>query len=97
MANFLQKALQGFTTKHTFNSQSHDTSSLSIVGNFFGFLLGKQGSAQYTNAYGTNPLVYMIVSKIARTTASIDRIVENEKGDVIENSKHIEELKAPNR
>ena len=98
MANFLQKALNtAFTVKgSTHSMQSHNTDYLSMVGNFFGWLLGKRGADQYTQAYGDNPLVYMIVNKISTTTASLNRIILNEDGEVETDSKIYAELPQPN-
>jgi HK97 family phage portal protein len=97
MANFFTKALQGLTTKgSTFSMQSHNTDRLSIVGNFFGWLLGKRGYEQYTEAYGDNPLVYMVVNRISTTTASLKRIVQDANGEQDDNSSIYAELPEPN-
>jgi HK97 family phage portal protein len=60
------------------------------------YLSGKKGFNEYTKAYGDNPLVYMIIKKIAFSSASIQRIAVNESGDQIDNSRILEFLQKPN-
>ena len=51
---------------------------------------------KYLKAYGSNPLLYMIVNKIAYNSASIQRIAVNEQGEEIESSQLLEILSNPN-
>ena len=71
--------------------------SLQTIGDFFSFSQGKTNMARYTKAYGDNPIVYMIVKKIAFTSASIKRIAVNDQGEEIANSRLIDLLNNPNK
>ena len=51
---------------------------------------------RYTDAYGDNPLVYIIVKKIAFTSASLNRVTVNEAGDEIPNGRLLEIINSPN-
>ena len=51
---------------------------------------------KYTKAYGENPLVYMIVKKIAFTSASLKRVAVNEAGDEIATSRLLDLIDNPN-
>lgn len=62
------------------------------IGNFFGYDLGARGLARYLKAYASNALVYMIVNRIATTTAAIDRIYQDDNNELIESGSEIEEL-----
>lgn len=100
MANLFTKALNNLTTKgHVIPLTSHDTTYLSLINNFFGFIIGKHGQEQYAHAYGENPLVYMIVNKIACTTAAINRVYLNNDGEIIEDSRSdlAQIMEQPNR
>lgn len=52
---------------------------------------------RYTKSYGSNPLVYMIVKKIAFTSASLKRVIINEAGDEILSSKLAALIDNPNK
>lgn len=51
----------------------------------------------YTKAFRNSPLVFMVVNKIAKTSASIKRVYKNENGEIIENSKIEQLLKTPKK
>lgn len=102
MDNFFTKALKGFTNgltnKHTYSMQSHDTTGLSVVGSFFGWVIGRKDFNTYVKAYGENALVYMIVKRIASTTAGIKRVVIDENTlEPKDNSELLDILKNPNK
>jgi len=97
--NIVKKALNSITSKsithNDLNSQSSD--NFNLIDSFFSYWLGTGGGfAKYTKSYGENPLVYMIVKKIAFSSASIKRVMYNEEGEEIENSKILDLLKSPN-
>tara|TARA_R110001606_G_scaffold47972_7_gene122102 strand:- start:386 stop:1681 length:1296 start_codon:yes stop_codon:yes gene_type:complete len=103
--NVVTKFFKSFTNKSftgngvlnsNISPQSHNTLSLQTVNDFFNFNQGKSSMARYVKAYGSNPLVYMIVKKIAFTSASIKRVTINQQGDKIDNSELIELLQNPN-
>jgi len=83
----------------TYPLQSHDTSSFKPFSSFFSWILGNQGGLEfnrYVEAFGDNPLVYMIVSKVAFTSASIKRIAVDDNDEEIENSVILDLLSEPN-
>lgn len=97
MANLFTKALSNLTNKSYLNPVSiKENSYLSIINNFFGFVLGKRTLKQYTESYGSNPLVYMIVHKIATTTATINRIYLDNNEELTDNPKLKEVFDNPN-
>ena len=104
--NIVTKFFKSFTNKSftgngvlggTISPQSHQTLSLETINDFFNFNQGKSGKARYMKAYGSNPLVYMIVKKIAFTSASLSRVAVNEQGEEIQNSVLLELLANPNK
>jgi len=72
------------------------SSNFSVLNSFFSFDRGKNGMKKYTDAYGDNPLVYMIVKKIAFSSASIKRVAVNEQGEQIKTSRLLDLLENPN-
>ena len=76
--NFFKKALKGIFDPSTNGSfPSLNGSAFYQVGAFFGYDYGASELKKYLNAYGRNPLVYMIIHRIATTTAGIKRKVYN--------------------
>ena len=68
-----------------------------FVDSYFSWILGKAGAfAKYTKSYGENPLVFMVVNKIAKTTASLKRVIQLEDGTLIETGQLLEILANPN-
>lgn len=60
-------------------------STFHVLNSYFKDLFGgKANQSKYLRAYGENPLVYMIVNKIATTTASIDLISVDSDGEKLE-------------
>jgi len=51
---------------------------------------------KFVNSYESNALVYMVVNKISTTSAAIDRIAVDEKGEEIKNSEILALLENPN-
>lgn len=51
---------------------------------------------QYLDAYGNHPLVFMVINRIATTSAAIKRIAVNDNDAPIENSQILELLNNPN-
>jgi HK97 family phage portal protein len=99
MANIFKRLSDALSGKksETVHLTQHDTTTIKVNGDFFSFGYGQTGSDQFVKAFGSNPLVYQIVNKIAYTSASIDRIAVNESGETIENSQILELLKRPNK
>jgi HK97 family phage portal protein len=63
---------------------------------FFGFSYGGGSFGKYVEAFGRNPLVYMIISKISVKESSLPRIVVDSNGDIVENSQIADILRKPN-
>jgi len=100
MANIFQKAIQGLIGKNHVEYQELNGSRFHTLGSFFGYELGGGSSLmKYIKAYSKNPLVYMIIEKIATTGAAITPAVLNPQGEKIENenSKVLEILNNPNK
>lgn len=73
-------------------------SSFHFLNDFFNnFLRGKTNSKQFLDAYGENPLVYQIIDRISKRTASIDLISVDSEGEKVNgNSRILEFLNDPN-
>tara|TARA_R100001244_G_scaffold132297_3_gene107951 strand:- start:489 stop:1736 length:1248 start_codon:yes stop_codon:yes gene_type:complete len=94
--NIFKRLLNAVTTKnHTFQLAS-SSNNFGVLNGVLNYLTGKKSFTEYTKAYGDNPLVYMIIKKIAFTSASIKRIATDSNGNVIDNSKILEFLEKPN-
>ena len=97
--NILKRAFGRLSSKSITNNpipQYND--GLNLIDSFFSYWLGTGGGfRKYTTAYGENPLVYMIVKRIAFSSASIKRVMYNEEEEVEENSQILELLKKPNQ
>ena len=63
---------------------------------FFKFGQGSKNTKAYLKSYSKNPLVYMVVNKISQTTASMPRVVYDDKGNEIENSELKKLIENPN-
>ena len=50
-------------------------------GDFFSYGVGQRGADQYVKSFGSNPLVYMIIQRIAFTSGSINRVVNDKDGN----------------
>ena len=99
MANIFQKAINGLIGKNHVEYQDINGQKFYTIGSFFGYELGGGATLKkYIQAYSKNPLVYMIIDKIASTAASIKPAVIDNKGERIENqnSKVLEVLNNPN-
>lgn len=97
--NILQKALNIVTTKSvTPNTQNVlGSSGWKFIDSYFSWILGKSGAfGKYTKSYGENPLVYMVVNRIATSTASLKRVVRMADGSIIEGSTLLDVLANPN-
>jgi len=99
MANIFKRFQNAITGKkgQTISLTSSNTSAFKVIGDFFNFGKGQNGSDKFIEAFGDNPLVYMIVNKISFTSASIDRIVNDSNGNRIENSKILDLINNPNK
>lgn len=99
MASIFRKAIQGLIGKNHVQYQELNGSVFNTIGSFFGYVLGGgTGLKKYLDAYRQNPIVYMIIDKIASTGAAIHPAVLNPKGEKIpnEDSKILEILNNPN-
>ena len=95
--NLIKRVYNAFTNKnHSFSLSSASTNNFGILSGVLDYLTGKKSFEVYTKSYGDNPLVYMIVKKIAFSSASIKRVFTNEQGETLENSKLKEFLEKPN-
>tara|TARA_B110000285_G_scaffold41071_1_gene45104 strand:- start:169 stop:1419 length:1251 start_codon:yes stop_codon:yes gene_type:complete len=95
--NVIKRVINAITNKNqSFSLANNSTNNFGILNGVLDYLVGKKSFNEYVKAYGDNPLVYMIIKKIAFSTASIKRIAVNEKGDSISNSKILEFLENPN-
>jgi HK97 family phage portal protein len=97
--NFIKRALNTLYTKSVTEVPQNVLygDKLNVFETYFDWILGKGGEfSKYTKSYGENPLVYMVVNKIAFNSASIKRIAVNENGDEILNSKLLSILATPN-
>jgi hypothetical protein len=98
MGNFFTQAFKGILGQESIVPDNHKLNGniFYTIGSFFGYDLGGQNLAQYIKAYASNPLVYMIVNRIAVNSASIGRKYENSEGEEIENGELQELLENPN-
>ena len=80
----------------TINLHASTKSEISIMNGFFGFSYGGGSFAKYVAAFGRNPLVYMIISKIAVKESSLPRIIVDSNGEAVASSKIAELLRKPN-
>jgi HK97 family phage portal protein len=95
--NVIKRVLNAITNKNqTFSLTNNATANFGVLSGWRDYLLGKKNFGEYTNAYGDNPLVYMIIKKIAFSSASMSRIAVDESGEPITNSKILDFLKQPN-
>ena len=68
-------------------------STFQVLNNYFGGIFGgKADQLRYLKAYGENPLVYMIINKIASTTASIDLISVDTDGEKLDSVGVVQQL-----
>lgn len=63
---------------------------------FFTYDYGQQTVHKLIRAYAENPIVYMIINKIAGVTSGLDRVLLNSNGEEIESGDVYELLKKPN-
>lgn len=80
----------------TVTLRASSRSEISIMNGFFGFSYGGGSFGKYVEAFGRNPLVYMIISKISVKESSLPRIVVDSNGDIVENSQIADILRKPN-
>lgn len=77
----------------TYSLNEHDRGFLSLLSGTLSFIFsgkrGRQSFNYFLNAFATNPLVAMVVTKIAFTSASIKRIAFDSNGDEIEQGKSV--------
>ncbi len=98
MANIFKRIGNAITNKSVVVPFSPTTATaFRFLGDFLSFSVGAKDASIFTKSYGENPLVYSIVKKVSFKSASITRIVEDDKGETIENSKILELLKKPNK
>ena len=102
--NYFTKLGKAFLNKShsggTFPLTSHNTASFKPFSTFFNWAFGGgKGSAdfsKYVDAFGDNPLVYMIIKKVSFTSASIKRVAVDENDEEIDNSQILDLLNEPN-
>lgn len=89
-------------TKHITNTLFNQTSTWSAgriedLRDFFHDISGSAGTIKkYIDSYETNPVIYMVVNKLASTTAALPRVYHDAKGEIVENSEIEQLLKKPN-
>lgn len=103
MADHLLKRLYNAAVnkgQQTHSLTEHDHGFLSLLGGTLSYLFtgrsGRNSFNEFLDAYATNPIVSMVVSKISFASASIKRIVVDDKGNEITNSKLLELMENPN-
>lgn len=96
----VSKHYDSYTPYSYYDNHGKERTFFSLRGNYFNDWNASYNShddfRKYLNAYGENPLLYMIVKKIAFNSASIKRVAVNENGDEIENSQVLDLLENPN-
>ena len=65
------------------NSTVQSSTYVKVLNDFFGFY-NNYDNRKFLASYGENPLVYMVVNKIAETAASLDIARVDEDGEKIE-------------
>lgn len=83
------------TVKSTVQSVTN-LSTFQELKDFFTWGNNGKNVKAFLNSYTKNPLVYMVVNKISQTTAAMPRVVEDSKGNVLENSKIQALIEDPN-
>lgn len=98
MDNYFTRAFKGAINPSTYQGAlpSLNGSSFYEIGSFFGYSYGAANLGRYLKAYGKNALVYMIVRRIAVTTAGLERIVVDSEGVLIEDSEIARIMEKPN-
>jgi len=98
--NKLKQIWKTLTTKGNYSPlqwrYQTPTHKFRLFDNFFSWDYGKINVKKYFDAYGENPIVYMVVHKVSYSSASIKRVAVNEKGEEITNSRILELLNNPN-
>ena len=93
MANFFTRALKGFGNYDGPLFPERWGSEIFVsIGSFFSYDMGGITLTRFLKSYGRNPLVYMIISRIATTTASLERKFVNAEGEEIEGTSQLEEI-----
>ena len=78
---------------HTYSLTGGKQTFFRLIGSYLsGVFLGKYDYNKFTEAYGENPLVYMIIKKISFTSASINRKAYDSNGEEFENQEDSEVL-----
>lgn len=97
MANFLSR-LSHKLVNNTFVRKQHSLISETFysIGSFFGYNTGSFSLKKLIDSFSSNPLVYMIVNKIALSLSSLDVKYYNENGDELTSSLIQELLENPN-
>lgn len=99
MSNFVTKAYDFIRKSITPNAITENfltfPETFEVLKDYFGWSM-TYGINKYLKSYGENPLVFMIVNKIAFSSASIKRIAVDEEGNEIDRSMILELLKKPN-
>jgi HK97 family phage portal protein len=99
MGNFIKSAFDRLvvTGKEIIHHIPENLKGMNLMPSFFSWSLGRMNAFdKYAKSYGENPLVYMVVKKIASTSASIDRTYFNSQGEAIDNSRLEEIMSNPN-
>ena len=66
----------------------NSSTSLQVLRDFFGFS-NNASNVSYLNAYGENPLLYMVVNKIVTTSSDIDIVSVDDEGVKIDSESQI--------
>ncbi len=94
MANIFTKVIDGavgrYVSKHSIRLTSHDSGLLQIFGDYFNYNVTGYSLTKFIDAYSSNPYVFNIINKIAKTSASMDRIVHTKGEKEIVNSQILE-------
>ena len=99
MFDGLKRGIAAYRNKshNGFPSFVSNNSSFEILDGFFAFFRGTRNNfKQYLKSYGSHPIVFMVVNKIAETSASIKRVAVDSNDEPIENSVLLDLLNNPN-
>ncbi len=99
MFDGLKRGIAAYRNKshNGFPSFVSNNSSFEILDGFFAFFRGTRNNfKQYLKSYGSHPIVFMVVNKIAETSASIKRVAVDSNDEPVENSVLLDLLNNPN-
>lgn len=93
--NLLKRLFNAATNKsHTYTMYGGKQTVLKLLSGYMGVNYEKKKN--FVEAYGSNPLVFMIIKRISATSASINRKAYDVRGEEITNSQILDLLNNPN-